>query len=74
MQPGVVYTTFHFPGSAVNVVTTEFGDWATECPEYKVTAVQVRKTSRPSEWQEHYEETRRDTTRRKGRSAEVTGG
>jgi len=74
MQPGVVYTTFHFPGSAVNVVTTEFADWATECPEYKVTAVQVRKTSRPSEWQEHYEETRRDTTRRKGRSAEVTGG
>ncbi|MBK7723968.1 MAG: formate dehydrogenase subunit alpha [Dehalococcoidia bacterium] len=74
MQPGVVYTTFHFPGSAVNVVTTEFADWATECPEYKVTAVQVRKTSRPSEWQEHYKETRRDTTRRKDRSAEVTGG
>jgi formate dehydrogenase major subunit len=67
MQPGVVYTTFHFPGSAVNVVTTEFADWATECPEYKVTAVQVRKTSHPSEWQANYEEFREETTRRRQR-------
>jgi formate dehydrogenase major subunit len=64
MQPGVVYTTFHFPGSAVNVITTEFTDWATDCPEYKVTAVQVWKGTRSaSEWQERYEETRRLTTR-----------
>jgi formate dehydrogenase major subunit len=42
VQPGVVYTTFHHPETAVNVVTTEFADWATDCPEYKVTAVQVR--------------------------------
>jgi formate dehydrogenase major subunit len=62
MQPGVVYTTFHHPESAANVVTTEFADWATDCPEYKVTAVQVRKTMRKSEWQEHYEETREATT------------
>jgi formate dehydrogenase major subunit len=67
MQPGVVYTTFHFPGSAVNVVTTEFSDWATECPEYKVTAVQVRKTSHASEWQESQEELREETTRRRKR-------
>ena len=65
MQPGVVYTTFHFPGSAVNVVTTEFSDWATECPEYKVTAVQVRKTSHASEWQESQEEFREETRKRK---------
>jgi formate dehydrogenase major subunit len=65
MQPGVVYTTFHFPGTAVNVVTTEFADWATECPEYKVTAVQVRKTSHASEWQASYEEFREGSTRRK---------
>ncbi len=39
---GVVYTTFHFPVSGANVVTTEESDWATNCPEYKVTAVQVR--------------------------------
>ncbi|MGE0601170.1 MAG: formate dehydrogenase subunit alpha [Dehalococcoidia bacterium] len=65
MQPGVVYTTFHFPGTAANVVTTEFADWATECPEYKVTAVQVRKTSKPSEWQASYNDFREETTRRK---------
>ena len=70
MQPGVVYTTFHFPGSGVNVVTTEFADWATECPEYKVTAVQVRKTSRPSEWQASYEGFRDETTRRRDRSVD----
>jgi formate dehydrogenase major subunit len=38
---GVVYTTFHYPVSGANVVTTEHSDWATNCPEYKVTAVQV---------------------------------
>jgi formate dehydrogenase major subunit len=41
MAPGVVYTTFHYPVSGANVVTTEHSDWATNCPEYKVTAVQV---------------------------------
>jgi formate dehydrogenase major subunit len=61
MQPGVVYTTFHFPGSAVNVITTEFADWATDCPEYKVTAVQVQRTSQRSEWQEIYQDKREDT-------------
>ena len=54
MQPGVVYTTFHHPDTAANVVTTEYGDWATDCPEYKVTAVQIRKASRTSHWQEEY--------------------
>jgi formate dehydrogenase major subunit len=41
MPVGVVYTTFHHPVSGANVVTTEHSDWATNCPEYKVTAVQV---------------------------------
>ena len=45
MQPGVVYTTFHHPGSGANVVTTDNSDWATNCPEYKVTAVEVRRTN-----------------------------
>ncbi len=49
VQPGVVYTTFHHPESAANVVTTENSDWATNCPEYKVTAVQVKPTSRRPE-------------------------
>lgn len=43
LQPGVVYTTFHFPESGANVVTTDNSDWATNCPEYKVTAVQVER-------------------------------
>ena len=54
MQPGVVYTTFHFPGSGANVITTENSDWATNCPEYKVTAVQVARVSQPSEWQKRH--------------------
>ncbi len=41
MPLGVVYTTFHYPVTGANVVTTEHSDWATNCPEYKVTAVQV---------------------------------
>jgi formate dehydrogenase major subunit len=54
MQPGVVYTTFHFPESGANVITTENSDWATNCPEYKVTAVQVMPVQQPSEWQQEY--------------------
>ncbi len=54
MQPGVVYTTFHFPESGANVITTENSDWATNCPEYKVTAVQVTPVQQPSEWQLQY--------------------
>jgi len=46
MPQGVVYTTFHYPGSGANVVTTEYSDWATNCPEYKVTAVELAPTSR----------------------------
>lgn len=44
VPPGVVYTTFHFPGSGANIVTTDYSDWATNCPEYKVTAVEIRPT------------------------------
>ncbi len=66
MQPGVVYTTFHHPATGANVVTTEFSDWATSCPEYKVTAVEVGRTVTPSEWQTHYHEEREITTRRAG--------
>jgi formate dehydrogenase major subunit len=54
VQPGVVYTTFHFPESGANVITTDNSDWATNCPEYKVTAVQISKVNQPSEWQEKY--------------------
>lgn len=54
MQPGVVYTTFHFPESGANVITTDSSDWATNCPEYKVTAVQVLPVAQPSTWQKDY--------------------
>ena len=54
MLPGVVFTTFHHPGSGANVITTDSSDWATNCPEYKVTAVQVEKVSQPSEWQQEF--------------------
>lgn len=56
VQPGVVYTTFHFPESGANVVTTENSDWATNCPEYKVTAVQAIKVTQPSLWQQRFRE------------------
>ncbi len=55
MLPGVVYTTFHHPGSGANVITTDNSDWATNCPEYKVTAVQVEKVTQPSEWQKQFQ-------------------
>jgi formate dehydrogenase major subunit len=55
VAPGVVYTTFHHPLTQANVVTTEFSDWATNCPEYKVTAVEVSPSNGPTDWQERYE-------------------
>jgi formate dehydrogenase major subunit len=51
-----VYTTFHHPISGTNVITTENSDWATNCPEYKVTAVEVMPVAHMSEWQEHFRE------------------
>ncbi len=56
IQPGVVYTTFHHPFSGANVVTTDNSDWATNCPEYKVTAVQVTRVMQPSTWQKSFNE------------------
>jgi formate dehydrogenase major subunit len=56
VPPGVVYTTFHDPETGANVVTTEYSDWATNCPEYKVTAVQVAPAVHRSEWQHQFEE------------------
>ena len=54
VAPGVVYTTFHHPNTQANVVTTDYADWATSCPEYKVTAVQISPSNGPTEWQESY--------------------
>ena len=54
VAPGVVYTTFHHPNTQANVVTSEYSDWATNCPEYKVTAVQVAPSNGPTDWQREY--------------------
>ncbi len=67
VQPGVVYTTFHHPFSGANVVTTDNSDWATNCPEYKVTAVQVSQVTSPSNWQSRqraFDAEQRDLLRR----------
>jgi formate dehydrogenase major subunit len=64
---GVVYTTFHHPDTQANVITTDYSDWATNCPEYKVTAVQVTPSNGPTGWQREYEELSRRSRRIEGR-------
>ncbi len=72
VQPGVVYTTFHFPESGANVVTTNNSDWATNCPEYKVTAVQIVKVDKPSAWQtRHRELTAQQRVRRRSDASRI---
>jgi formate dehydrogenase major subunit len=68
MAPGVVYTTFHHPDSGVNVLTTELSDWATQCPEYKVTAVEVALANHRSDWQIAYGESLAALRRVSGRA------
>jgi len=63
VAPGVVYTTFHHPDTQANVVTTDYSDWATNCPEYKVTAVQIMPSNGPTDWQEQYEDLARKSRR-----------
>ncbi len=63
VSPGVVYMTFHDPATGANVVTTEYSDWATNCPEYKVTAVQVAPAVHRSKWQEGFEKRAREQER-----------
>jgi formate dehydrogenase major subunit len=60
MAPGVVYTTFHYPLSGANVVTTQNSDWATNCPEYKVTAVEVSPGRTAASAELHHPEHRLD--------------
>src|SRR5258708_29675431 len=60
---GVVYTTFHHPDTQANVVTTEYSDWPTNCPEYKVTAVQVAPSNGPTPWQEEHAQQNREARR-----------
>ena len=68
VAPGVVYTTFHHPKTQANVITTDYSDWATNCPEYKVTAVQVCAVERP------VATGRRNTKRSRGESRRIGRG
>jgi formate dehydrogenase major subunit len=63
VAPGVVYTTFHHPDTQANVITTDFSDWATNCPEYKVTAVQISPSNGPTRWQQEYDDFSRESRR-----------
>ena len=56
VNPGVVYTTFHHPATGTNVITTDLSDWATNCPEYKVTAVEVMPANHLSDWYAEFQE------------------
>ncbi len=67
VKPGVTCTTFHNPETGAIVVTTDFSDWATRCPEYKATAVQVTPATHRSEWQHTFEE----RAKRRGRLLET---
>jgi formate dehydrogenase major subunit len=72
IAPGVVYTTFHFPETNANVVTTENSDWATNCPEYKVTAVEVVLVNHRDAWQKRAAEERAAPRPSRGRSRDTT--
>jgi formate dehydrogenase major subunit len=43
IRPGVVFMTFHFPETAVNLLTIAALDPVSKIPEYKVTAVRVSR-------------------------------
>ena len=71
VAPGVVYTTFHHPDTQANVITTDYSDWATNCPEYKVTAVQISHSNGPTQWQQEYETQARQSRRIEGHAVEA---
>jgi len=44
VKPGVLSSTFHFPEVMINTVTSDVYDSVATCPEYKVVAVDIRKS------------------------------
>jgi formate dehydrogenase major subunit len=44
VKPGVLSTTFHFPEIMINNITGDVHDTEAKCPEYKVVAVDFRKS------------------------------
>ena len=45
IEPGHVFTSFHFPEARTNLLVGQSADVNTSCPEYKVVAVDVRPMS-----------------------------
>lgn len=44
VKPGILSTTFHFPEVMLNIITSDEHDSEALCPEYKVVAVNIRKS------------------------------
>lgn len=44
VKPGILSTTFHFPEVMLNLITSDEHDSEALCPEYKVVAVNIRKS------------------------------
>ena len=59
----MIDTISDHPTTQANVITTDFSDRATYCPEYKVTAVQVVRSNLPSDWQKEWAERESDMKR-----------
>ena len=52
IEPGHVFTAFHFPEVRTNLLIGPSADVNTSCPEYKVVAVAIEPAgdARPSRW------------------------
>jgi formate dehydrogenase major subunit len=44
VKPGILSTTFHFPEVMLNIITSDEHDSEALCPEYKIVAVNIRKS------------------------------
>jgi formate dehydrogenase major subunit len=69
VNPGIIYTTFHHAETKANVVTSDLSDWATNCPEYKVTEVEVTKVTSPQ--QQHAESSVKRPAHREREAEEI---
>lgn len=48
IRVGELFTSFHFPESALNVLLSSSADESSKCPEYKVSTVRIEKVGSPS--------------------------
>lgn len=52
---GSVFLPFHFAEAAANLLTLDKVDGRAKIPDYKNTAIQIRKTTRPEEFDAGYD-------------------